>query len=286
MSIVDDKNVKSKLLKQMQDSIQIKQDQRDYERQSRLNEEREYLRRINLEGEAEKRRQFMKKQQLATDNMSQFNSYHVNKQKQVENQLYDKLQKKNVSLEINHEERLGQMKDYFMKLNDKVDNNMQIYENYASKEPRMSPVRPHVERQAESYIPTEKPVSPKPEHFFPESKPTKSDITSNYVFDKLTNRDYGQYRDLQQSYLNYNRNTMDYHSKERDNNYSNKRYASVERLRDLDRYNHELIEAKKYKNDQQNLYRYILDSQIKNKVDPKHMVYSNDFVPINPCIYY
>ena len=224
------------------------------------------------------------------DNLMEYSTHLANKQKQIEHKTYDKLEKKNVSLEINHEERLGQMKEYFLKLNDKVDYNIHLYEMYNNKgNIRKTPQEKIMSDNLSSNyeynyeIPRqeqEKPVSPK---FFPESKPIKSDVTSNFYFDKLNNRDYNQYRDVQKQYLNFNKDMIGSHIKEKENMYYNKKYASVERLKDLDRYNQSILDAKKFKSEQQNLNRYLLDNQVKSK-EPTYTINNpENMITSNPC---
>jgi hypothetical protein len=248
---------------------------------------------------------------LASENKVDYYTHLLNKQKCQQDDNVEKMKRGQVSLELNHEKRMGEMKEYFNKLNDKVDSNMNRYSDYNNKNQRNSPLRPYdnlvidhntsIDRNIEpSYIDSYRPDRDNNininnpytnnTYFAPESKPVKSDVTSNFIFDKLQNRDYKTYREINQTYYNYNRDMIDNHQRRKDDDYNNKRLASMERVKDLDRYNQANMEAKNFKSEQQKLYRYILDNQVKNRDYPlstnnlaSPSNFKDDRVVINPC---
>jgi hypothetical protein len=127
--------------------------------------------------------------------------------------------------------------------------------------------------------------------YYQEPRAFGSDITTN-LFDKFNNRDYKSFRNLNQEYLNYNRVMMDHHMRMREDEARNKKQASVERVRDIDRFEQANLEAKQFKNEQQRLYKMILDNQVKvkevncNSSTRLHAPHLNDKVIMpNPCNY-
>jgi hypothetical protein len=254
-----------------------------------LYQEREELDRLRQLVEEDKKRDYDKKQQLANENMMEYYNHMMNKQKEQENSNYDKIHNKQpVSLEMNHEKRLEDMKDYFTKLNDKVDTNMSKYNDYLHQ---VSPkaggtLDRNYHGGSPTYHSTLNLGGNNNVYFHPESKPIKSDVTSNHPFDRAFNRDYVGYREVNQNYLNYNRQLITDHHQRKEDEYQNKRMASMERVRDLDRYNQANMEAKQFRNEQQKLYRQILDNQVRVKDDGFNnfnMVHREQRVIPNPC---
>jgi hypothetical protein len=265
--------------------------------------------------EEERKRRFHRKLNLSNDNRVEYYTHLLNKHKHHQDEVQDRVNiKGRVTLEIGHEKRLEEMKEYFMKLNEKVDNNMHKYEQYAGngKSRIVSPIgyqsmeinhsanynKPnspgYYNTTSDNKQPTNyyhnnamsSPTSNNKQYFHPESNPIKSDVTSNYIFDKLTNGDYKHYKDINQNYHGYNRDIIETHEKKKADDFHNKRFESMERVKDLDRYNQANLQAKNFKNEQQNLYRYILDNQVHGKDSNinLHKSYNNNIIPKSPCM--
>jgi hypothetical protein len=268
--------------------------------------------------EEERRRKMHRKKLLANENMNEYYSHMLNKQKHQEEETLEKMRiKGQVSLEMNHEQRLNQMKDYFMRLNEKVENNMSRYQVNSGKynqsrthqnldfentaltnnynyEDRLTPPSSNTNNNIngdnnidQQYYDNNSSAmnTGNQQYFYPESKPIKSDVTSNYVFDRLNNKDYQFYKDINQNYFTYNKGVMDNIQKIKEGDYQNKRYQSMERVKDIDRYNQANYEARQFKNEQQNLYRHILDNQVRVK---ENIVtgFRDEKVPVSPCNIY
>jgi hypothetical protein len=247
--------------------------------------------------EEEKRKRFHQKQLLHDDGLNQYYTHLSNKQRYQDEQQLEKMRiNGKVTLNINHEERLNQMKDYFMGLNEKVDSNVNIYNDYNR---RYSPVK----TMSYNNVVAETPLSPlkvnrfndlnkyslnsqnnlgEGRYFHPGEGPVRTDVAS--TFDKLNHRDYQHYKDINQQFYNYNRELVDDNTRVKEDEYRDKRVADMERIRDLDRYEQANQEAKNFRTEQQKLYHYLLDNQVRVKEDSGTSLYRSAENPKSPCI--
>ena len=196
-------------------------------------EEKEYLDRIQREIEEEKLRSRNRKIKENNDRIKLYEVYQEKKKKEDEEKWKEKQKERDlVTLDFRSDENMKSFKEYMVRLNDNVDNNMQKhkqfmqvndkkpeinYPNYNNMNPSNMSPQPRVFHNEEPNIPVEIRKSPSrsPIKHFEESyspnyvNSNRSDVTFADYFSKKQNQEYLDYRQAQKVFLNYNKEIIE-----------------------------------------------------------------------------
>lgn len=267
-----------------------------------------------------------KMEQIKKDNLKQMQYNDMQNSLQERINKYNKYKEEQrkpqqLSIDLNHDQRIKNLQQYFSQLADKTDKNALYLENYKKKHLSLSKSKSNYKYRSDKTSP-DSPYLEKTNFIHKNYGPYKvhSDITDRYINDYLVNKDYLDYKNKTKECYDYNQYLSNNYNDTKIDNYNNKVFLE-KKQNDLynDYYKNYSFEEKKFEKEQQLKYKQFLDEQnyyrvyqklkgenltIKDlKLHPQFNDYSvqenslgdypnsnflnkNHYVEVNPCIFF